>query len=332
MDIFEKEEYLKNVVKTSVEYVNEDLKSFYEKEIKIDLVIIGKNNNINAWADRNKEGTYVIGIYWACYHWLDDFWKKMLTNSQFLSILGLNEYTEEMAEKYYPLMLCLSLKCIVFHELGHIFNGHVDYIKIKDGDDIKLYEFVDINQTKSENLGNIDPIVWQSMEWNADDFAATRIVGQSTYKDMINKSVINNPEHGLWLTIVSQVVVYSLMYMGAENRVSSDYKKSRHLPLRFRLESIIRTMLVAYEGFNRKISSEIPFEIYMQVAIRIEEWVNLFMFNQYNPKVNISIQNNQNDLDSSHREYYYEVEKYYLNKLELELKDYSYMKIVSTKA
>jgi len=165
-------------------------------------------------------------------------------------------------------MLELSLKCIIFHELGHIFNGHIDYLKASSGNDVKLYE-IEYNTNQSNSFSKISAINWQAMEWNEDDFASTRIIGQATYKDIIENTIIENKEHGLWLAAISQVAAYSLMYIGIKNRSEADYKLKKHLPLRFRLESLIKNMLYAYEKFNGD-NLLAKFELYMKAMTRVE--------------------------------------------------------------
>lgn len=331
MDIFEKEEFLKGIFEASLQYINTNIRIHYNNEFKVKLKIISnKVNEINGWADKI-DNIYTVGIYWGTYHWIDDFWKKMLTDDVFLSLLTGKTHIDnkkEISEEYYPLMLIISLKCVIFHELGHIVNGHVDYIKDKNENSMKLFEAVDKEEVMSKKLGNIDSKIWQAIEWNADDFGATNIIGQTTYRDNIEKSVIKNSEHGLWLTFIAQVVVYSLMYMGLEGRDGLEYKEKKHLPLRFRLESIRKTMALAYKKFNGKLTQEIPDNIYNMVFSRIEEWVILFMKEEYNPNINISIENNKDTLDFNHREYYKEVESYYLNHLPNELKKYTFVRVV----
>ncbi|WXB93133.1 hypothetical protein WDJ61_18245 [Bacillus sp. FJAT-52991] len=60
---------------------------------------------------------------------------------------------------------------IITHELGHLFNGHCEFINSKD---IKSLQYIPMFETdNNRNFKNVSPLNYRTLEMDADAFAAT---------------------------------------------------------------------------------------------------------------------------------------------------------------
>ena len=171
----------------------------------------------------------------------------------------------------------------------------------------------------------ISPEEWQALEWNADDFSASRIVEKYLSSDTIEKLRLQGPQQAVAIIVSSYTALYTLMEMGVRCENAEEYKSFEHLPKRIRLE---KSLASVYDYFNSFKSYRIGKESkeYLEYYKKIfERWTGLFLKNYFLDYDFIQIDENNNleELDDEHREYYKRVENYYLMNLPLILDKYA---------
>ncbi|MBR3839519.1 MAG: hypothetical protein IKM20_00100 [Erysipelotrichales bacterium] len=320
--------------KGCLNYLNNDLKNFKSKELSVAFNLGLNKETINASASVDENGKYHVVLENAAVKIVFDFYNRILVNEDFYKIVsGEDKYDREKASKYVDLLTEMTIKNILFHELGHIFNGHVDYIKDifnkykQNGEpryDVTNYTLYEIN---SHARPYLQPKEWQAIEWNADDFSATKMVGLFTYDSNIDEVLIKNKFHGLLLIVLTLSVMYSLMGMGRKNDSIIDFKNMEHLPKRARVKKYIGVLLAACTKMNEEIKETdiLPIEEYVKYSFAIENWANQYV-KQYWKRENYSTDNNLEELDEEHENYYLEVELFYYTLLE-KLEKYTYFEV-----
>ena len=231
------------------------------------------------------------------------------------------------------------MKILFYHELGHIFNGHIDYIKNKESEYIKNNPDY---SCKNENAFSYEgrkarPFVstemWQALEWNADDFAASRMVGQYTFDENIQHLGLFGKEHGLFFLLVAYVSLFTLMEMGVKVLKPEEYKDKEHLPKRIRLNKSIESMFAAYKELNSLEISLDASDVEEKYVPCIESWTEAFMrtyFKDYDV-LNLKTDMNIDELDEQHMHYYNRVDNFYARNLIQELAPYTYCEVQDAK-
>ncbi|MBE5991913.1 MAG: hypothetical protein E7247_05895 [Paenibacillaceae bacterium] len=345
VDIEKAEEHLKLIFRGCLGYINNDLK--IEKKLDIKFQTDIEEKKIFAKAEKKENGEYKVTVSLAAYNIIHDYYKQMLVIEGFYNIITLRDkFEEKIASQYLYILIEMTLRTIIFHELGHIFNGHIDYIKFKIDEYYKVHTVENNVKYVAEFLENskisrsyLEPIDWQALEWNADDFAITRLIGQYTYIDNIDGIIIKSIEHAFYLITAVVVSMYCLMEMNIvkNNKAMDEYKLEEHLPKRFRLQNYIKVAELATKHFNR-ISLFRDFnerQQFEQVIIRFEEWYVLYTKIKSGElkegggldETDTTVENNREQLDGVHISYYSMVNQYYLQKLPQELKNFTYFKI-----
>lgn len=333
-DIFNTEDACKKLYDTCLSYINDDLLAYKNQKLDISFKLGIEKESINAAASVDDCGKYRITLEMAAVTWICEFYNRIMVNPGFYSLVSYEtDFNQEVAEMYVEKLSEITLKNIVFHECGHVYNGHVDYIKLRKDKYNKDNSILSEEKEGTYSLYEISskarpyllPKEWQALEWNADDFAVTRMVGQFAFEEAVDGKIIKSIEHGLWLVMVSSVVMYALMGMGSDRKKEVDFKELEHLPKRFRTQKYIETSIGAFKNINGYIPS-IEMNMLMECAKKIEQWVNMYMFHYYQ-KRDWSEANNVEELDNAHREYYGDVEAFYLLKLPEMLRDFSYFQI-----
>jgi hypothetical protein len=234
---------------------------------------------------------------------------------------------------YADLLTAIMLDILLYHEIGHIANGHIDYIKDKE----KEYGAINDLPYAFSYVGKkarpfISPEEWQALEWNADDFSASRIVEKYLSDDTIKNLGLQGLQQAMAIVVSSYTALYTLMEMGVRCENAEEYKSFEHLPKRIRLEKSLESV---YEYFNSFKSYRIGkeskehLECYKKV---FEKWTGMYLktyFKDYD-FIQIDENNNLEELDDEHREYYKRVENYYLMNLPLILDKYAKIAIFDT--
>lgn len=234
--------------------------------------------------------------------------------------------SEDKRGFYAELLTAIMLDILLYHEIGHIVNGHIDYIKDREKESNIIndlpYAFSYVGK-KARPF--ISPEEWQALEWNADDFSASRIVEKYLSSDTIEKLRLQGPQQAVAIIVSSYTALYTLMEMGVRCENAEEYKSFEHLPKRIRLE---KSLASVYDYFNSFKSYRIGKESkeYLEYYKKIfERWTGLFLKNYFLDYDFIQIDENNNleELDDEHREYYKRVENYYLMNLPLILDKYA---------
>jgi len=131
----------------------------------------------------------------------------------------------------------ISLLTLIYHECGHIYSGHLDYIAANNQT---------TDNSASLNADNVSgltftPIRHQSMEWNADDFSATRII--ETFFTPYYWNEFNIPNHlsfSQLFWVIANATLVSYCILGSKKE-TTDLMQSVHLPAKFRALAFIKT-------------------------------------------------------------------------------------------
>ena len=197
----------------------------------------------------------------------------------------------------------ISCKVIIFHELGHIFNGHLKY------------KYFEVDGKKSSELymlpgksNSLLPMYSQTLELNADAFAATQVLAQFTYDSNIsyfNKKcpeLIKSKDHMYILFFTATVTLFAEMGL-ANTRNQKVISELNYLPLRTRLDTLIRNSRAAYFYMNKEVSNDSELtatEFLKEVISNVEEYVNLYNIEIGLPKSQFNWENNLEEIDEEH--------------------------------
>ncbi|ADL50549.1 hypothetical protein [Clostridium cellulovorans] len=283
------------LIESAIRYSQKNLKSF-NKNVDIDYSVINTLEfNANSKLCEEK---YAINIHSEVFERIYDilkvlFYKENITF--YKSVSWDEEYCEEKAFKYLGLLMELSTKLIINHELGHILNGHLRYKKSLNivNDKNECYMFMDSEKNE------LDPIESQVLEMDADAYAATCGIGAITYDENINNynkitpNFIKNKSHAVILLVIASTIVFSIQGLG-KKKENSNLEDLKYLPLRTRQDYYMRCILNAYKNMNLKEKLDFDIDFLREVLPNIEEYVNLynqqvlgFHSDDYNSKNNI---------------------------------------------
>lgn len=339
-DLEDVERLSEPIFEACLSYVNSHLTS---KELeKIDVkyqVGFFDDDRVSAYADK-KEGGYIVKINMATWFIIYSFCHCIIMQPIVCDALSFkNEMSQESKMRYANILTTMMMKILFYHELGHIFNGHIDYIKNKESEYIKNNPDY---SCKNENAFSYEgrkarPFVstemWQALEWNADDFAASRMVGQYTFDENIQHLGLFGKEHGLFFLLVAYVSLFTLMEMGVKVLKPEEYKDKEHLPKRIRLNKSIESMFAAYKELNSLEISLDASDVEEKYVPCIESWTEAFMrtyFKDYDV-LNLKTDMNINELDEQHMHYYNRVDNFYARNLIQELAPYTYCEVQDAK-
>lgn len=339
-DLEDVERLSEPIFEACLSYVNSHLTS---KELeKIDVkyqVGFFDDDRVSAYADK-KEGGYIVKINMATWFIIYSFCHCIIMQPIVCDALSFkNEMSQESKMRYANILTTMMMKILFYHELGHIFNGHIDYIKNKESEYIKNNPDY---SCKNENAFSYEgrkarPFVstemWQALEWNADDFAASRMVGQYTFDENIQHLGLFGKEHGLFFLLVAYVSLFTLMEMGVKVLKPEEYKDKERLPKRIRLNKSIESMFAAYKELNSLEISLDASDVEEKYVPCIESWTEAFMrtyFKDYDV-LNLKTDMNIDELDEQHMHYYNRVDNFYALNLIKELAPYTYCEVQDVK-
>ncbi len=307
--------------KNCLDHINNGKEEYISIKVQIGF---GNGDRIAAFADRTKGGEYIVEVNMPSYFIIYSFCHCIVLQ-EIYPLISYNG-SENKRGFYADLLTEIMLDILLYHEIGHIVNGHIDYIKDRE---MKLNNNSDLPYAFSY-VGKkarpfLSPEEWQALEWNADDFSASRIVEKYLCSDTIEKLGLNGPQQAMAIIVSSYTALYSLMEMGVRCENAEEYKCFEHLPKRIRLEKSLASVYEYYNSFKLyrvgKESKEY-LEIYKTI---FERWTGLFLktyFLDYD-SIQIDENNNLEELDDEHRDYYKRVENYYLMNLPLILDKYA---------
>lgn len=269
-----------NHLKESIHYCNENLLDYSGQELIVDYVVTD-SLEFNASSTLLPENSYKLDIrsevFEKTFRVLNTLLYEGNINFYTIASMGDLEYNAKKAILILELMHSISCRLIIYHELGHIFNGHLDYYQTYKTGEQKLSLFMDSRENQ------LPPIESQVLEMDADAFAATRLIGQFTYLPNIEKinlvvpNAIKSQIHAFFLVVVSSCITFSIMGLGYK-REQIDYLKTNYLPLRTRQDYYVRSALKAYRVINEvnTYSEFLDIKLYREVLYNIEQYINLY--------------------------------------------------------
>lgn len=295
-----------NHLNESIHYCNENLFDYSGQQLRIECDIT-ESMEFNASCSLLTEGLYKINIRSEVFEKTFRVLNTLLyeKNINFYTIVsgGDEKYDLKKANFYLDLMHSISCRLIIYHELGHIFNGHLDYYQSLSTSPQKLSLFMDTHKNQ------LSPLESQVLEMDADAFAATRLIGQLTYLPNINSinnaapAILKNQIHALLLVIISSCITFSIMGLGYK-REQMNYLESKYLPLRTRQDYYVRCALQAYKVLNKGDYDTDPelldITFYREVLYNVEQYVNLYYREALGfQKMEIDSSNNRNEMDEA---------------------------------
>lgn len=241
IDFFEMEEHALKLMSFCRTHLNFILKQYNKKELDIDCKF-SLDTSINAQS-KLKDNKYTVIINNGAYIAVRDFYEQRFfgdNKSYYHNITKEKEYDKNIATYYYELMMDITLATFIYHEYGHIYNGHLDYLASEKRKCNKSADFVTLNADNESELTLI-PIRHQALEWNADDFSATRVIESFFgyyYWKVFDKPNTLSFAQLFW--VVANATLLSYCLIGSKNE-SIALRDSAHLPAKFRALAFINT-------------------------------------------------------------------------------------------
>lgn len=322
------EELCNGYIQTAIEYCNNNLYQYKREKVNIDFKI---RNSMNIGGSSTYNGeNYSIAINYGVFKKIEIIYGILLhkNNEQFYKTVAVEkEFDDEKAGFYMHLLMEISCKIIIFHELGHIFNGHLKY---------KYYE-IDNNDSLEMNMlpeesNSLPPLFSQALELNADAFAATFVLGQITFDETISKynkqcpELIKSKSHVYTMFFIASGILFSEMGL-ANSRKNAALHELKYLPLRTRLDMFLRNSLTSYFALNKEVSADrelLNMDFLREVKSNIESYVNLLHVAEGLPESEFNNSNNSEELDEVHIQHADELLKYWTNEVSPKLFTYTY--------
>ena len=242
LDFFEMEAHAKKLMDYCKKHMNSILKDYRGSELNIETEF-SLNTTINAKSVL-KDGQYKAilnnGAYVAVFRFYETKFLEGDDKTFYYKLTKNKEYNKITAKYYFDLMLDITLLAFIFHEYGHIYNGHLDYLTFEGYSRNNGNSSVSLN-ADGEHPSVLFPIRHQALEWNADDFSATRVIesmfGYHYWKWFERENELSFLQL-FWVVVNAMTVSFCLM--GSKKETAS-LQNSLHLPPRFRALSFINT-------------------------------------------------------------------------------------------
>ncbi|MFB4211607.1 hypothetical protein ACE1TH_06765 [Shouchella sp. JSM 1781072] len=138
---------------------------------------------------------------------------------------------------------------IITHELGHLFNGHCEYLNSKDQNDMQHIQMFE--KDNSKNIKNVSSLDFRTLEMDADAFAATDnfrnlLLIYGKFEDMVEKDLNIEPiELFYWWSFAIRSNFLITQKILNDEEYSTDKK---HLPSVARWVLILGTILNIIDG------------------------------------------------------------------------------------
>ncbi|MCC0697236.1 hypothetical protein [Clostridioides sp. ES-S-0048-02] len=329
-----------SIGKRAFEWCLNSLKSTYKTFTDTDLDIDIKywvNNDISIGGRSSFDGkNYLLSINKGVFKEIDSIFYTLLeseleenqkTREDFYQKVSFEfgDYDRQRAKIYSEILITLSIDIIIFHELGHIMDGHLGYLnELKSGCTAYLNNSVS---------NDVDNLVNQILEMDADSFAATRIIDAIIYDkniDNYNKThenIIKSKNHAFWLATVAATVVFSLQGMG-RSRAEKELKLAYYLPLRTRHHHFINCLIASHNAIEVKERLKFTEDFLMEVIPNIEEFINLYFRGTFDfDEIDANLNNNLHELDKSYIDHYHELNRIWTRDIRDKLVQYSYFEL-----
>lgn len=205
----------------------------------------------NAFASQTPAGTYYIALYMGSLEIGREI-AKVLQDQNVRDYLGLGPYVARKRPDVDPdfsLLLGTAFQWLVYHELGHIVNGH---LHLRLADTKSSFEAVELMSLSDKIDRNI---TMHTLEMDADAFAAQRVVFpllRLSQDVMPDCPILQSPEHKLKAFYVAMYTMMRAFDNGAWKL--ADLYRYTHPP------GVIRAVSLGAWGyaFAEKITLELP--------------------------------------------------------------------------
>lgn len=273
----------KLVIQSAIDYCNNELLRHKGKQLYINYEIrdeIAYNAHTKVMSSKKDscDISFCSEIFERTYNTLNVLLCE--GNKTFYTKVSHDEiYDLKKANAYLDLLFEFCTKVIIFHELGHMYDGHLGY-KLNRDTTSESYLYV------NSNKNNLPPLESQALEMDADAFAANRLVGQLTYPKNIEKlnlkyeNLIKNKVHAFILVVIASCTVFSIEGLGWR-REKVELNKAMYLPLRTRQDTYMKCALNAFKHFNPETQLNLDEQIVninflREILPNIEQYVNLY--------------------------------------------------------
>ncbi|BCC29293.1 hypothetical protein [Bacillus cereus] len=280
------------------------------KNKKIEICIVDDlkfNASVGFNPKFKDEDRFQIKINEGVFHQIWNFYHRTfnVSNPDLIKMASFMDedfvYDDNFAMHLANLYINVTINFVFLHELGHIVNNHLAYIK-----SLKYEEELMMDYPEPNNIAglNISAYEYQTLEMEADEFATKNILEIITSEYLV-KQLFKQPSiyhvaptlKHLCLYIFSAIVnERSLQGIGA-NRRNYDLANARYLPSRMRLLVILQELV---KNINTIIIDDgYPEELIMQHIEGFESTINKYLVEEclYDESV-LSSQNNLNELDT----------------------------------
>lgn len=223
-------------------------KQKYQREFDF---LIEENNDVNgcAYVESNRDIIRINkGLIDKFFGYFSDYTdcliKKTIGRNESLDlrsieVIGINISDKETIDLYEyfnnlkSLLLTLLSRFVLLHELGHIFNGHCDYIKSNCGmNQIDMFPKLD-----NFSVDNKDKLTIRTIEMDADAFAATQSMYHLLfiYEDKVYNEIdfVDKLDIFYWwaFAIYSHFIYFEdLLYLNGKCGAEKYSTSLKHLP------------------------------------------------------------------------------------------------------
>ena len=240
-DFDEMEQHSLALMEFCTEYLSQILEQYSATRLDIKTEF-SVDTSINAKSVLNS-GKYKVILNVGAYVAINQFYEQRFFGDDtyyYQKMTGESDYHYELAEYYFKLMRDITLLTLIFHECGHIYSGHLDYISTCKATATSAIEQVFLN-ADNISLLTCSPLRHQALEWNADDFSATRVVETifgTQYWSVANLPCTLSFTQLFWVVANATLASYCLM---GSKRESEDLRHGAHLPAKFRALAFLCT-------------------------------------------------------------------------------------------
>jgi len=281
-----------------------------EKDINIELEVV-EALKYNAWASRKANdphpNSYIISIYDGVFHENWNFYHgHFIKENADLIRMAAFEDEEFNFDDNFTIMLAnlyfrASMNFVFFHEVGHIINGHLNYLKSirENQNSLKM------NKKKSALIKDkgITAYEHQAIEIDADLFSCNTLIEQIIAEYRVKKELatptpygIANNEKRLLLMLFSAMINESSLRLIGENRGDWDLEEDCYIPPRMRLKVFLDEFIKKMNTYVK--NDEYPQELFQEHVDAFEDIINKYLVDKHGfVKSAFSTENSRDELE-----------------------------------
>lgn len=189
-----------------------------------------------------------------------------------------NNFTIMLANLYFR----ASMNFVFFHEVGHIINGHLNYLKSirENQNSLKM------NKKKPVLIKGITAYEHQAIEIDADLFSCNTLIEQIIAEYRVKKELaaptpygIANNEKRLLLMIFSAMINESSLRLIGEDRGDWDLERDGYIPPRMRLKVFLDEFIKKMNTYVK--GDEYPQDLFQEHVDTFEEIINKYLVGKH---------------------------------------------------